>query len=75
MDHFDVTDPAFPCDDFDPSEEQKFFGLTKMDYAMIHIMSGMLASGQYNCAADIADLVRNEAYELAKAALSVSKNI
>jgi len=76
MDHFDAISPAFPCDDFDPLEEQKFLGLTKMDYAMIHIMAGMAASGEYNFAADgIPEMMRAEAFEIAKAALSVSKNI
>ena len=68
------TNPAFPCAAATDGDDL-YEGLTKMDYAMIHIMSGMLASGQYNCAADIADLVRKEAYELAKAALSVSENM
>lgn len=71
----DLLDPAFPGDDFDPAIESKYAGLSKIDYAMIHIMSGLAASGQYDHSDEGVLLMRRDAFTIAQAALSMSKTL
>jgi hypothetical protein len=70
-----ITEPAFPCDDFDPSVEVKYAGLSRIDYAMVHIMSGLAASGQYNYDDDSLEQMQQDALALAVAALNMGRNL
>ena len=74
--HMHITEPVFPCDDFDPSVEAKYAGISKIDYAMVHIMSGLAASGQYTHG-DLGsvELMRRDALEIALAALETGRDL
>jgi len=73
--HMYTTEPAFPCDDFDPSVESKYAGISKIDYAMVHIMSGLAASGQYTPDDLSVELMRRDALEIALAALNTGRDL